>query len=189
MKKLFYILCFFIYKNAAISQTAFSGLSLNGISGTSISLSTYLGKKTIIAVCSTSSPDTKRLKSLDSLYKTGAGNLAVVIIPVEDFDASQSLLAGLTQLTSVLKKSLVDSLHLSVAITQPVYGKKAAVNQNSLLQWLTNKSSNAHFDYDLASTNQIFVISEKGRLFAVLEGANDLINNFSLIMNAQVPDN
>ena len=42
-------------------------------------------------------------------------------------------------------------------------------DQNALMKWLTNSSENNRFDAEVSTDNQLYVISESGILYAILE--------------------
>ena len=75
--------------------------------------------------------------------------------------------------------SLQDSLSAKILILQSSYvTKNAGLNQNSLLKWLTDVNQNTHFDVDVRSTEQIFIVNKKGTLYSVLtrEVGSDVLN-------------
>jgi len=63
-------------------------------------------------------------------------------------------------------------------------------SQHPLLKWVTNKPENGHFEHDVDESGDLFVISETGRLFAVLkQGSLPAANVMHDILNMQVPNN
>src|ERR1700678_4417503 len=96
-------------------------LSFLGIGGSTITMSSYTGKKIIVAVCSFSAPNLQQLKSLDSLSKNRAGNISVILIPVRDFDSSSISTGALD-----LQQLLANGLQLSYIVAAPSMAKKAS---------------------------------------------------------------
>ena len=172
--------------SSAFTQGNIYQLSFPGIGGSTITMSSYTGKKIVVAVCSFSAPNLQQLKSLDSLSKNRAGNISVILIPVRDFD-SLAIPAG----TQDMQQLLANGLQLSYIVAAPSMGKKASGGtQHPLLQWATNKGQNGHFDVDVEQLWQIFVLGGKGNLYAVMQGKNDLTGeNMNNVLNAQAPTN
>ena len=122
----------------------------------------------MIIVINAANPNLNQLRYFDSIVTSNAA-VKVIAVPTEDFGAISNL--------SVLK-SLQKSLTL--VISKPLKVKKGGLQtQNSLFSWLTNTSQNTHFDYDVESEGQLFIVSEKGTLFTVLpkEASFDLANS------------
>jgi len=164
-------------------QSGIYSQQIQTLTGNTVSLNSYAGKKILIAVCSAQSPDLARLSSLDSLGKKNTTSLQIIVIPVLDMGAAA---------TSVnLKSILIDSMHLALVIAQAADGTKTAgSNQQALMKWLTDKNSNIHFDNDLQNLSQMFVIGENGLLYAELFGPGDLTNgNLTGVLNSKAPNN
>lgn len=130
-------------------------------SGQTIDMVTYQGKKVIVAVCSTKEPDLGLLRGLDSLLQNNKDKLAIIVVPVSDFNKST---AG---------KSIKGQWNISRAnynIAAESTGRKLnGATQHPLLRWVTDVSQNKHFQHDVKESGDLFVISETGRLFAVLK--------------------
>lgn len=136
-------------------------LHFKGIDSTVINMSDFAGKQILVVEFETSAPDRKYLLSLDSLYKSRSNSLQVIGVPVNNSD------------TATQKSDLVnlfrDSLEISFIITDISKAKKSSNNnQHALLKWLTNVSSNRHFDNDIEDNGRMFVISRRGILYASL---------------------
>lgn len=124
-----------------------------------IDMSSYKGRKILIVAFDAGNPDRKQLRSLDTLYRQIATYLAVIAVPADDFNTAMS--------PSSLIKLLRDSLGLSYPITEISKARKDKGNlQHDLLQWLTSKDNNQHFDDDIAEQGQMYVVSETGILYA-----------------------
>ncbi|MFC4231513.1 hypothetical protein ACFOW1_06415 [Parasediminibacterium paludis] len=136
-------------------------LAFGTINQQTMTMADAAGKKIVVAVIDAGSPDVKELLALDTLYKKNVANISVILVPVSDFTPNSN--------ETRLKKLLIDSLALTYPITHISKGKKSAnTAQHPLLAWLTNKSINSHFDIDIDKVGGVFIISEKGKLFANL---------------------
>lgn len=165
----------------ALGQSTFYQLNINDLDNNQIALSNFTGEKILITECSMASPDLRKLKFLDSLYMNNPNTLDIIVVPTEDFDTTFGRID--------LKKLLIDSLHFHFIVSAPGYGTKAkAGKQLPLMKWLTNAVNNRHFDNDLLSVNQTFVISETGVLFAEMMGPADLYIKITAILKAKAPD-
>jgi glutathione peroxidase-family protein len=150
----------FLYAGGSMAQSRVYDISIQGIDGKSISLASYQGKKILIAAVSADNLQKGQLRFLDSLQ---AGNpaVAVIAIPASDYKGANDSLV----IDGVKKSS---TLRMQVAAADGVK-KTNGSKQNRLMQWLTSVSSNTHFDLDVTTDNQLYVISESGVLYAVLE--------------------
>lgn len=134
-------------------------ISIELIDGTTIIMDRYKENKIIILTFNPAKPNEKQFSFLDSLQKNNK-TLKVLAIP--------SLNMGSTVPISSLQ-AFKQKLNLDMAIAKPVNASKSSEsNQHKLYKWLTNVTENSHFDYDANVEGQIFIVSEKGTLFAVL---------------------
>ncbi|THU30763.1 hypothetical protein FAM09_29630 [Niastella caeni] len=139
----------------------FYSLSFKDSQNNSVSLQSFSGKKIVIAVFDAAHPNEEFLKKLDTLYRNNSSTLQVIAVPLLDFGKAISN----DRLTA-----LYNRLQLVFIISQPGNGKKVSGGeQQSILQWVTNKSANKHFDNDVEEPGQLFVIDETGNLFAVMK--------------------
>src|SRR5580692_3695461 len=151
--------------------------------GNSISISSFSGKKILIALCSAFTPELARLNMLNKLSKDSSARLQIIIIPLMDIDSPASKLS--------VHSALLDTTKFNFIVCKPVNGKKInAASQTPLLKWLTNKSGNIHLDNDLHNSNQMFVVGENGVLYAELFGAGDISNgNLVTVLKSKPPAN
>lgn len=158
--KLLFIICFF-YATSAVSQSSVYDLALQTATGKEVSLGDYKGQKILIASISQDNLDKKdAFYFWDSLQKANP-KVAIIIIPANDFG---------TDTDAVLKTSIVSAAPEGVILASAARVKKdKGQNQNSIMKWLTTGSENSHFDEEVNSDFQIYVISESGVLYAVLE--------------------
>lgn len=156
----FFITCLFLYAGALSAQSSVYSISIQGLNGKTISLSDYKGKKIIIAAVSADNLQKGQLRFLDSIQANNP-SVAVITVPASDYKGANDSLT-----IDGVKKS--NTLKMQVAAADGV--KKAnGARQNRLMQWLTSVSLNTHFDLDVTTDNQLYVISESGILYAVLE--------------------
>ncbi len=140
-------------------ESSLYSIQLQSLDGTTLSMSSFKGKKIIIAAFNAARPPKTQLRLLDSIQQSDM-ELAVIVIP--------SLDSGGTGTDQNLRQ-LRDSLSLHFIVTRPALVKKAAsTTQNRLFKWLTDASENLHFNVDWESEEQVFVINGKGTLYAVL---------------------
>lgn len=156
-------------------------LSFENTAGETINMVSYKGKKIIVTVCRTDTPNQTFLTGLKELSIKNQRKLEVILIPVSGL--------GETQPNPKLDSLLLDSLRLPFIVSRISAGKKTdGVAQHPLLKWLTDKSENGHFDNDLQNENRLFVINENGKLYADLSGEIDLDGEFvNNIINYQDP--
>jgi glutathione peroxidase-family protein len=129
-------------------------------SGQPIGMSSFAGKKIVIATIRAANPDTAQLRFFDSL-QTADQSLVVIAVPVIDSSG-----VGNDRFIARLQ----NSLSLDFIITRSARVTKNAGNgQLSLFRWLTNATGNGHFDTDVRAPGQLFIISKNGILYSVLE--------------------
>ncbi|MBZ5858562.1 hypothetical protein [Flavihumibacter profundi] len=168
MKYILVLLLF--YSGQAISQTKVYDITIQGTNGNSINISSFKGKKILVASISPSNLKNGQLNFLDSLQLSHP-DVYIIAIPASDFEASNS--------TSDLVDSIKRVGIYHFIITNGGYVKKdKGINQYQLMKWLTNDTDNTHFNSDVNTDDQLYFISESGILYAVLEkGAQlDLID-------------
>jgi glutathione peroxidase len=157
--KLFFILCI-LYSGNAFSQSSIYDLDVRTPDGNTINMSNYKGQKILIVSVTAENLLTKDLHFWDSLQRTNAP-IAVVLIPANDlgkpFDDST-----IEVIKNILSKNLILSASAKVK-------KAEAQNQDPIFQWLTHSDRNAHFNADVTTNKQIYIVSESGILYAVLE--------------------
>ncbi|MBW7892708.1 MAG: hypothetical protein H3C48_17115 [Chitinophagaceae bacterium] len=149
-------------------------------SGRSVSLVSCQGKKVLVAVCDARNPDTPLLAQLDELQKKYQDRLRVIVIPVNDVSsAAKSVDANRWR-----------GMPGEFRIAEVSAGKKSSGNaQHPLLRWVTDLSGNGHFNHDITEGGYLFVISETGRLFAVLKRSGSIEQNIlQRIIDSKVVD-
>lgn len=161
--KLLLILCI-LYCGRALSQdTAQStiyDLNVQTPGGNTISMSTFKGRKIMIVSVSSDNLKVEDLNFWDSI-QTSNTSLAVILIPANDLGAT---------VDDSTVQTITSNLSTEIILSEGVLVKKAeGQNQDPILQWLTHSNENSHFNADVTTNEQIYVISESGVLYAVLE--------------------
>ena len=183
MKRYIVFSFLFFYSVVSSGQSSVYQQQIVNKDGNNISISSFAGKKILIASCSAFTPELARLNVLNKLSKDSSAHLQIIIIPLLDIDSPASKLS--------VHSALLDTAKFSFIVCMPVNGKKInAVSQAPLLRWLTNKSGNIHLDNDLQNSNQMFVVGENGILYAELFGVDDMSNgNLTTVLKSKPPAN
>lgn len=155
MKTMMILYGFFSF--ALTGGSNFYNQRLQTIDGNTINTSIYQGKRVVIVVINATTPNVTQLQYLDSIENSNA-LIKVIAIPTEDFGAA----ANIPTLNNLQKTT-------GFTVTTPLKVKKnGSQAQSPLFSWLTNSVQNTHFDNDADGEGQLFIVSEKGTLFAVL---------------------
>jgi glutathione peroxidase len=143
-----------------MAQSSLYKISLTTINNKNINLSDFRGKKIMVASVSAENLRNGQLAYLDSLQLINPA-IIVIAVPAADYkNANDSMTVDQMKNNS--------SLHIIVTAAD-VVRKNNGANQNKLLSWLTSASANTHFDLDVTTDDQLYMISESGVLYAVLE--------------------
>ncbi len=145
-------------------------LSFKTIDGNKIELNTYRGKKMLFVILPLSAVDTTLfISALETLHKKYDSSLVVIGIVAEE--------TGFKKGDEKNIKKLYENMKPGFFITEGIKVKKASGNeQSTLLQWLTNKDKNRHFDNDAQGIGQKFFVDEAGELYAVMGPQTKLSN-------------
>jgi glutathione peroxidase len=143
-----------------VGQQAYD-FPLTSIDGKSILLKDYKGTKLLFIITSAAEPDST-LNQMAAFQKKYAGKVTVIAIPAveEGFKNGDA-----AQLKRLYRSKGLDY----VLLTEGMQVRKAAgANQSALLQWLTKKEGNRHFDQDVRGAGHKFFVDESGKLYAVI---------------------
>jgi glutathione peroxidase-family protein len=142
------------------SQSDVYTISFKDLNNKDVTLGSLRGKRMIVVVTDAYNPDQKQLRSLDTMCNENS-NVKVVVVPVTDFSTGIST----TALSEVLNQ-----LHNQFVISGISTGRKnGGEKQHPLLKWLTHKQDNQHMDIDIEETGQMYVINEKGIVYAMIK--------------------
>ncbi|MFT3945667.1 MAG: hypothetical protein QM763_15195 [Agriterribacter sp.] len=140
------------------------GISFDTFNGATVSMSSFKGRSVVIIVLDNKRPGIKYLTTVDSLAKRSLSSAVVILVPAADIDAdSTKQSAEISNAGKELsERKIVTAKEMNVK-------KKSAEKQHPLFQWLTNAKLNGHFDNDVVSDGQMYMINEKGILYGVHE--------------------
>lgn len=153
-------------------------LPVKDIDGNAINLKKYIGKKILFLVVPVKRTDSLLIQ-LDSFLVQYSSKINVIgILSNEDGYRPDT--------KSTLKQLYANK---GIVLTEAMNIRKGQ-DQSPLLQWLTDRSKNHHFDMDAKGIGQKFFVSETGRLFAVMPRQADLnYPMMSRIVNNGLPKN
>jgi glutathione peroxidase-family protein len=133
------------------------------------SLAEFRGRKIILVILpvTRNAADSVKLSVLNSFGLLNRQRLVVIGIPtVEDGYKTDSAMLLNTWYTKLAGAGIY--------ISKGLNSRKASANQDPLFQWLTNVSSNGHFDDDATGPGQVFFIDEYGRLYGEISSSAPL---------------
>lgn len=125
--------------------------------GTSLSLQNYKGKKALFVVLP-QAEDTAFYHGLATFQQKYQDSISVIGIPVAEIGFDSEEVKAID--TSIAQSNTVV---LDVVVTDTVAGKPAP-----LIEWLTQKEKNDHFQVNKVVGGQKFFIDERGTLYAVM---------------------
>lgn len=159
MKLIFIISLFFSLHVAG--QNSFYELNVETAYGGKFSMGQYKGLKVLVAAVNVNNLKKKAaLQFWDSL-KTANPKVAFILIPASDMDSTENDSTAMRDIKDKTPEKLVLSDAGKVK-------KDKGDKQNTIMQWLTDVGKNKHFDLEVESDVQIYVVSESGELYAVL---------------------
>jgi glutathione peroxidase len=158
----------FILNMLSYGQSFFSQ-SFKTIDGQTVSVAEYEGKKTLFYILplSQTDPNYSQLQAFKNRYLD-----TVRIVGVLSYEDGYQNANG----------SSVQALYNNwgITITEGMYTKKSSgSNQSLLMNWLTDKTKNAHFNMDATGVGHKFFVNETGRLFAVLPSQAPLVSTIT----------
>jgi glutathione peroxidase len=147
-------------------------LTVTGIDGNKIELSQYKGKKLLFILLPLSAQDTTvSINDIASLQRKYQSSLVIIGIPSEE--------AGYKTQDAANLKNICNDAGTNIIITEGMKVKKGA-GQSPLLQWLTSKDKNHHFDQDVQQeVGSKFFVDEEGELYAVMGPQLKLISTLT----------
>ena len=130
--------------------------SVETLNNGTYALSSISGKKTLVLFVHAQQTDEAWLKSFTSLQSSAN----ILVIPVVDIANAES--SG-----SPISTTRLQQLGIRFPVANPV-NLAQAKNQSGIYKWLTDKNLNQRFDETPQSLPSIYVINEKGGLYAVV---------------------
>lgn len=165
MIKLLFTFSMFLCLSANAQKTIYDH-SVIDTDGKSISLGDFSGSKILIAAVNYDElSSTTGFIFWDSLQKVFP-DLKIVLMPAIDMNADSNKILSVN--TSFL-------LNEKMTISSPQKVKQdEGADQNDVMDWLTDVDNNFHFQTDVKSDRSMFVISESGVLYAILDKGSPL---------------
>ncbi|KIC89216.1 hypothetical protein [Flavihumibacter sp. ZG627] len=164
MRKIFQILFLFIVSSYALSAQNLYSYNIEEESGSIVGLSKMQGSKLIVMI--TGGISDSSYKELATIYQQYP-SVRFISLPMESLRQEAS--SGLDSLTGVVK------------------GKRASDNNTTngrLLQWLSRRVLNRHFEVSTLQVGYKFFIDEEGELYCVLPPSFQLSpGKLSIIIN------
>jgi glutathione peroxidase len=136
-------------------------ITLTSIDGNKIELSQYQGKKLLFVLIPLSTQDTTiSIDDIGRLQTKYRNSLVIIGIPSEE--------AGYQTHDADNLKKIFSDAGANIIITEGMKVKKG-LGQSPLLQWLTSKDQNHHFNQDVQQeVGSKFFVDELGELYAVM---------------------
>jgi glutathione peroxidase-family protein len=157
MKNYFLFVFFLLICSGASSQSVHA-ISFRNVDGDTIRLSNYNGKKILFTLLAMSQQDSvfQQVKDFKSRY--GDTIVVIGILSIED---------GYSQSNATAIKSMYAGT--GIILSEGMYSRKVSgSSQSVLMQWLTDKTKNQHYDMDASGVGHKFFVSGTGKLFASL---------------------
>jgi glutathione peroxidase len=134
-------------------------VKLKGHNKETIDLSAYKGKK-ILFITLPMNNEKGTVSQLTHFAQVNAGVLQVVGVLSEEDGYSKEMKDSVQKMYS----------NSGIVITEGMSTRKGS-KQSSLMQWLTDRKKNLHFDVEVKGVNHKFFVSETGRLIAVIDAS------------------
>ena len=157
MKYLLIIL--FFSTSQLYAQSKIYNIEINSLDSSASSLKSYTGKKILIATGSPSYLQKAGIKFLDSLQAANL-SLQIILIPVQD-SVSENTKEDIDFIRNNFSKN-----SLVTAVASVANGKDE--KQSMLVKYLTDVKENTHFDQPLSTDFNMYLVSESGFLYGVL---------------------
>jgi len=137
-------------------------LSFKTIAGETVPVSRFKGHKVLFVVLPLSPTDTILPASALKAIQTKYTSLIIVGIVSEE--------VGFKKADKEKIKKQYRNMLPGFLLTEPLKATKASgKDQNPVLQWLTHRKRNTHFDEDAKSPGYKYFIDEKGELYGMLD--------------------
>lgn len=162
MKSIFVIAAMFLLSAFSSPPKSIYEISFKTIDGIKVNMRQLQGRKIMVILLPVDQKDTSYMTQLRTFYAKHKNDVAIIgVLSIEH---------GYKDEEKRSVKSLIDgNERLEIFITEAMLTKKSAGgNQSELLQWLTNKENNKHFNMDVQGVGQKFFIDEIGDLYGVI---------------------
>ncbi|HEY8401161.1 MAG TPA: hypothetical protein VIK89_07865 [Cytophagaceae bacterium] len=179
MKSILFLFLSVLFSTNLLAQApSFYSQPLKDIDGNVIDLNTYTGKKVLVIVVPVNPVDSI-LVQLDSFAVKHGNRISIIGVLAEEFGYQ------------IENKTAIKAMYAgkNLVLTEGMQVRKAAgEDQSALLQWLTDKTKNGHFNMDAWGVGHKYFIGEEGRLFAVMPAKTKLSESIiDRIVNSGLP--
>jgi glutathione peroxidase len=157
MKLWFYIIRLLLF-------TGIYELTVPTLSGGTINLNDYRGKKILIVNIATSSPYASQLTGLEALYQRHKDSLVIIAVPSNSFGKEP---LG----NQAIKEELTNKYHVHYLVTAK--SVVSGATQLPLYKWLTSAAENGVVDNPVNADFQKFLINNKGTLVGIFSSNTD----------------
>lgn len=157
MKRIF-IIGLILFASTSYGQSSIYDLSIDKPDGTSQGLSSFKGKKMVIAVFPIALIDDNLEHLLDSL-QAGRPDCAIILQP----GLADNQVAGDSTNTAQFTAKALNA-------RANKYLKSSGVNQGNLARWLSSDALNGHFGAEFNDAGNFFFIDQNGQLVGVSAG-------------------
>jgi glutathione peroxidase len=142
----------------SLVQSSIYNYQFNSITGETVSMNAYRGKKILLVNIATGSQRATQLTALQELYSTHNDKLVVIGFPSNSFgNESHS--------NTVIKDICLSQYGVSFPLSavSPVSG----ANLSGVYQWFANSNENGTGSFTLTADFQKFLINEQGKLIGI----------------------
>ena len=149
------------YISSASAQSIYD-INIRDIKGQPVNFNTWQGKKILFIVLAGNETDSAAVNQIAVFKNKFAGQVEVIGIP--------SIEAGAGQMSNEAMDSLYKrDGNMALLLAENMYvNETSGTTQSGLLQWLTHKEQNGHFDQKVKDVGQKFFIDGSGSLYAVM---------------------
>ena len=152
-------------KDYSTMSTSIYDYSIKSISGDSIHLSDFKGKKLLLVNVASECGFTPQYKGLQQLHETYGADVVVLGLPCNQFGGQEP--GSHTQIASFCEKNF----GVSFALTEKIDVK--GDGQHPIYSWLTNKELNGSKSSSVKWNFQKYLIDENGKLVDVYYSTTD----------------
>jgi len=156
----YFIIFLILLSGSVVGQDGLYDRHVSTADGQALNMADFKGAKILVAAVSPPLLQKGRMAFLDSLQQAFP-TVKMIVIPAQDFDEQKQADRVVVELQGRPAQK--------AALASPASVKKTARDQHWLMRWLTNAEFNKHFNTEVNTDEQIYVISESGILYAKLE--------------------
>jgi glutathione peroxidase len=149
------IACFCL---AGLFQTSIYSYSFTGISGSTINLNDFRGKKILLVNIATNSKDTAQLGQLEELYQTFHDSLVIIAFPSNSFGNEPRTNAGIDSFCQA-------NYHYHFIIAEKADVKGSSMQ--SVYSWLASSSENGVINAPIERDFEKYLINGNGDLIGL----------------------